>query len=48
MKTIRDDTTIPCKKSTKDRIIEYGNKKETWDDILNKMADVYDKVVGNK
>jgi hypothetical protein len=31
--------TIPCHEDTKRRLEKYGNKSETWDDLLNRIAD---------
>lgn len=33
------DTTITCDRDTKDRLEKYGNKGETWDQLLNRIAD---------
>jgi len=32
-------TTISCSQKTKDRLEKYGNKGETWDELLNRIAD---------
>ncbi len=34
-------TTIQVKKSTRDRLVEIGKKKETYDDIINRLIDFY-------
>ena len=44
--------SIPCKPSTKKRIEALGKFGEKWDDILNKLADVFeeqrmDELTGN-
>jgi len=36
-----DITTIQVKKNTRDRLVEIGRKKETYDDIINKLVDFY-------
>jgi hypothetical protein len=40
-----DSTMIRVKKSTKDRIAEYGKYGQSMDDIINFMADEIDKKV---
>jgi hypothetical protein len=34
-------TTISIKRSTKERLMEFGRKGETYDDILNRVMDGY-------
>lgn len=34
-------TTIQLKKETRERLIEIGKKKETYDDIINRLIDFY-------
>ncbi len=34
-------TTIQLKKKTRERLIEIGKKKETYDDIINRLIDFY-------
>lgn len=36
-----DITTIPLSKRTRDRLRALGRKGETYDDLLNRMIDVY-------
>jgi len=36
-----DITTIPLTKGTRDRLRALGKKGETYDDLLNRMMDVY-------
>lgn len=31
--------TIPCGEDTKTRLELYGDKSETWDELLNRIAD---------
>ena len=39
-----DDTSIPLKKSTRKRLGDFGHKNETWDSLLNRLADEASKV----
>jgi hypothetical protein len=32
-------TTIPCDTKTRDRLKKLGRKDESWDDLLNRIAD---------
>ncbi|WP_334168699.1 hypothetical protein [Phocaeicola paurosaccharolyticus] len=34
-----EDTTIPIKKVTRERLGTIGNKNETWDKLLNRLMD---------
>ncbi len=34
-----DVTTVPLKKSTRDRLKQWGRKGETYDQLLNRMLD---------
>jgi hypothetical protein len=36
-------TTIPLTKSTRDRLRELGAKGETYDALLNRLVDFYEK-----
>jgi len=36
-----DITTIQLKKNTRERLKEVGMKKETYDDLLNRLIDFY-------
>ncbi len=38
-------TTIQLKKSTRDRLLEVGMKKETYDDLINRLIEEYLKMV---
>lgn len=39
----RNKTTIPLKKPTRERLIAYGKKGETWDELANRLMDMIDK-----
>ena len=39
-----DITTIQLAKSTRERLLEIGMKKETYDDLINRLIDFYIKV----
>ena len=39
-----DITTIQLKKNTRERLKEVGMKKETYDDLLNRLIDFYLRV----
>jgi hypothetical protein len=30
-------SNIPVKRATKERLAKYGNKGETWDELLNRL-----------
>jgi hypothetical protein len=32
-------TTIPVKEETKERLVDLGRGKETWDELRNRLAD---------
>lgn len=34
-----EDTTLPLKKGTKERLGTFGNKNESWDKLLNRLMD---------
>ncbi|MDD4377748.1 MAG: hypothetical protein PHH48_06400 [Eubacteriales bacterium] len=34
-----DDTSIPLKKTTRERLGTFGNKNESWDRLLNRLMD---------
>jgi F0F1-type ATP synthase delta subunit len=38
-----DDTSIPLKKSTRERLGTFGNKNESWDRLLNRLMNVEDE-----
>ena len=35
----QEDTSIPLKKSTRERLGTFGNKNESWDRLLNRLMD---------
>lgn len=37
-------TTIPISKKTRDRLIKYGGKGETWNELINKILNELDKL----
>lgn len=37
-------TTIQLQKKTRERLLEIGMKKETYDDLVNRLVDFYLKV----
>ena len=43
-KYMSDKTMLTVNKSTRDRLQLLGHKGESWDDVLNKLADAYEKV----
>ncbi len=43
---MKNITTIQLKKATRERLLEVGMKKETYDDLINRLVDVYLKVIG--
>jgi hypothetical protein len=42
-KHLKEFTTIAIKKTTRERLKEYGFKGDTYDSIVNKLMDTYDK-----
>lgn len=34
-------TSIKVKKTTRDRLADFGKKSETYDDVLNRLMDAY-------
>jgi hypothetical protein len=34
-----EETSITCHRDTKERLERYGNKGETWDELLNRIMD---------
>lgn len=38
-----DITTIQIRKATRDRLLEIGRKKETYDALINRLIDFYIK-----
>jgi len=36
-------TTVKVTKRTRDRLAELGNKKETYEDVISKLIDFYEK-----
>ena len=39
LEIISDKTTIPCKKTTRIRVKDYGKKGESYDHLLNRILD---------
>ncbi len=37
--TIKDKTTVPMKKVSRDRVRSYGRKGESWDSLANRIMD---------
>jgi len=40
---LKEDTSIPLKKDTRDRLKSYGAKGTTWDKLLNNLMDSVEK-----
>jgi hypothetical protein len=40
---VADITTIQIRKATRDRLLEIGMKKETYDELINRLIDFYIK-----
>jgi hypothetical protein len=38
-----DITTVKVQKKTRDRLTKLGNKSETFDDIINRLVNFYEK-----
>jgi hypothetical protein len=38
-----DITSLKVRKATRDRLARVGNKTETYDDLLNRLVDFYEK-----
>ncbi len=38
---MKDITTIQLRKETRNRLLEIGMKKETYDDLVNRLIDFY-------
>jgi hypothetical protein len=38
-----DKTTIPCKKTTRIRVKDYGKKGESYDHLLNRIMDMIEQ-----
>jgi len=38
-----DITSLKVRKATRDRLGKLGNKTETYDDLLNRLMDFYEK-----
>lgn len=43
-----ETTTINVRKSTRDRLRRLGNMNDTYDDVIDRMADMYEKERGKK
>lgn len=41
-----DVTTIKIRKETRDRLAELGSKRETYDQIINRLMEFYKKSRG--
>ncbi len=41
-------TTIQLNKRTRERLLEIGMKKETYDDLINRLIDFYLKMKGER
>ena len=41
-------TTVKVTKRTRDRLAELGNKKETYDDVISKLIEFYEKNASGK
>jgi hypothetical protein len=41
-----DKTTIPCKKSTRIRVKDWGKKGESYDHLLNRVFDDLERLKG--
>ena len=42
-KTVRDLTTVKISKETRERLAEIGTKKETYDEVIQRLIDFYKK-----
>lgn len=42
---MEDITTIQLTKETRDKLLEVGKKRETYDDLINRLIDFYAKGV---
>jgi hypothetical protein len=38
-----DITSLKVRKKTRDRLASIGNKAETFDDVINRLIDFYEK-----
>lgn len=45
--TMSEPTSIPLTKEIRDRLRTYGQKGETYGDILTKLMDIYDEKNGD-
>jgi len=45
---MKNITTIQLKKPTRERLLEVGMKKETYDDLINRLIDAYLKLIGGE
>ena len=43
-----DVTTIKLRKKTRDALAELGSKKETYEDVIRKLIDFYQKRGGGR
>ena len=37
------NTTLPLEKTTRNRVAEFGRKREKYDDILHRLMDFYEE-----
>lgn len=40
---MQDITTIQLTKETREKLLEVGKKKETYDDLINRLIEFYTK-----
>jgi len=40
---LSDITTVKIRRETRDRLADLGSKKETYDQIINRLIDFYKK-----
>lgn len=43
-----DITTIQLTKGTRERLLGIGNKSETYDEVINRLIDLYEKKEAKK
>lgn len=36
-------TTVKVQKKTRDRLAKFGNKSETFDDVINRLLDFFEE-----
>lgn len=42
------DTMIPVRKSTRQKLRDIGNKGDTYDDVINRLIDLYERGANGK